>query len=216
MSAAGSDDSYRGTDALVRDALARLQRGDSAAKNDLFAIVERQFQRMARRLLHGSEQFAGVRQWEQTDDVVQELSVRMLRALDFKEIMSPRHFFKLAGRHLRWELKSLRDRYAAQKRPGRMLETNSGPDPEGGPPVAGKRLADAEAPLPWEVLMSRYLDVVEGVDEADGEILDLVIVSGLTQREAADTLDMALATFKRHYRDARRRLAERLREADDT
>lgn len=216
MSAAGSHDSRESTDALVRQALERLARGDVTAKNDLFAIVERQFQRMARRLLRGSETFDSVRRWEQTDDVVQELHIRMLRALDSVVIMSPRHFFKLAGSHLCWELKSLRDRHAARKRLGSMQETNSSPDPEGGPPVAGRKLADAEAPLAWDALMSRYLDVVELVEEADRELLDLVIVNGLTQSEAADTLDMSLATFKRHYRFARLRLGRQLREADNT
>lgn len=212
---AGAGDSHEGTDTLVQRALDRLARGDASAKNDLFAVVRRQFERMAQKLLRWNTEFDGLRRWEQTDDVVQELSTRMLRALDNLPIGTPRDFFKLAATNLRWELKALREHHAAAKRPDRLLETNTEHDPKGGAPIVGRQLAAAEARPDWDESVSRYLDVVEGMGEEDREMLDLVILNGLTQTEAAAVLDMPLITFRRRYDEARLRLARRIRGQDD-
>lgn len=212
MAAAGAGDSHEGTDSLVRQALDRLARGDASAKNELFALVRRQFERMARKLLRWNTSYDGLRRWEQTDDVVQQLSTRMLRALDTQSLTTPRDFFKLAATNLHWELKALREHHQAAKRSGRLLETNTEHDPKGGPPMVGRKLAEAAARPDWDETMARYLDAIEGVSADDREMLDLVILNGLTQEEAAATIEMPLSTFKRHYGDARLRLARRIRE----
>lgn len=202
------------TDTLVGQALARLRRGDATAKNDLFNLARGQFERMARKLFRGGG-FDDVRRWEQTDDVVQGLFIRMSSALDALTIETPRDFFRIAGVNIRWELKALRERHAAKKRPGRMLETNVEHDPKGGPPVVGRKIADVPSPDDWEVKVSRYLDVIEGAAADDREVLDLVFVNGLTREEAAGVLELSLATFNRRHRKARLWLGRHLRDLRD-
>jgi DNA-directed RNA polymerase specialized sigma24 family protein len=58
--------------------------------------------------------------------------------------------------------------------------------------------------------MSRYLDVVETLAEEHREVLDLILVNGLTRQEAADQLGMSLGTFKRRYADAVELLGKQL------
>ena len=55
--------------------LARLQAGDRAAWDELYARTGSRLEALARRMLHG---FPGVRQFEETADVLQNATLRLL------------------------------------------------------------------------------------------------------------------------------------------
>jgi RNA polymerase sigma factor (sigma-70 family) len=196
-----------GTDSKIAAAIARLRKGDPTAKNDLLSYAQRQFERMARALLHSGGSYEAVQDWEQTDDVVQEVQIRMSRALDsVKEIESPRDFFKLAANHIHWQLKALLATYKAEKRGGGHRVTNVKPNRKGGAPIVGGVVDDAEAPRDTFAEVSRYLDEIGTIPADEREMLDLIVILGLTREEAAARLGLTLATFKRRYRKACHRL----------
>jgi RNA polymerase sigma factor (sigma-70 family) len=207
-----ADEPSHPTDSLVRGAIERLHRGDPAAKNDLLAYAQQQLVRMVQKMLHGESGFAVVRRWEQTDDVVQGSLIRLSRTIDNLPINSPRDFFKLAATNIRWELKTLRDKYLAEKSHAQHHHTDvPAALAEGGAPI-DRVLADMAAPPDSFAAISGFLDVIETLTDDEREILDLRLVHGLTRQEAADHLGLTLATFKRRYSDACDRLGEALGE----
>ena len=87
-------------------------------------------------------------------------------------------------------------------------DVDHGAGPETG--AAGGIIAGAmAAPNAFEEL-SRFLDEIGKLSDEDREMIDLIVVYGLTNQEAADTLGMSLSTFRRRYRDACCRLGELL------
>jgi len=207
-------DSFQANDALVKRAIERLQAGHPDAKNDLLVYAQRQLVRMAQAMLYRETEFETVRRWEQTDDVVQGSLMRMSTTIDKVPIASPRDFFKLAATNIRWELKTLREKHLAKKRQATRHETDYRPGPDGNLTDGGGRLDSLEARLDPFAELSRFLDEIETIPEHDREIFDLILVNGLTLEEAADAIDVSLATFKRHYRDARVRLGSMLQDQD--
>lgn len=195
-------------DARVARALERLSSGDPDAKNDLLTLALGQIERMSRKHLHAGTTYEGVRRWEQTDDVVQGVLERVSRALDRHDITSPKAFFTLAANHVHWELKTLRDKYLAQKSIASHHETDTPPIANDATRLANGRTANAVAAPDTFAEMSRLLDSVDKLTAADREMIDLVVFLGLTQQQAADHLGIALATFKRRYIEARLRLEQ--------
>lgn len=206
MAPDGDAGRHEGIDAMVRAALARHAAGDPTAKNDLLAHAQTQLQRTARRLLRGSPAYRSVGRWEQTDDVVQGLLMRMTAALDGEPIASPRDFFKIAAKHIHWELKALRERHLAKKRDIDKHHTDA--DDGGGDQVRGGegKLEAQPARLDKYAAFKLYLDEIDTLSAADREILDLIFMHALTREEAADCLGLTLPTFKRRYRAALLRL----------
>src|SRR5262245_35729 len=88
----------------------RMRAGDEAAADELFRRLGDRLERLARKMLRG---FPAVRRWEQTPDVLQKASLRLLRALQKVRPDSTRAFFALAGKHMRYELMDLKRHYRA-------------------------------------------------------------------------------------------------------
>lgn len=196
-------------DSLVRSALERLAKGDPTAKEDLLTHTRTQFTRMARKLLRGSPAYQSIGRWEQTDDVVQGLLMRMSDTIDqLKRFESPRDFFRLAAKNIHWELKSLRERHIAAKRNIGKYQSDVEHLPDNGPDDVGGHVVNARAREDGLATLSQYLDDIDTLSAEDRELLDLVLIHSLTIEEAAAHLKMAPATFKRHYRNARLRLRD--------
>lgn len=212
-----------GTDSRIAAALDRLHKGDPTAKNDLLEYTWTQLVRMSRKLLRGVPDFAIVRQWDQTDDVVQGLMLRMSSTIDHIDqidridrgkILSVRDFFGLASKQIRWELKTLRDKYLAQKRGAAKLVTNGGAAQDGGSSNAGGGVEQVEARPDEFAEMNRYLERIESLSPAEQEMIDLIVIHSLTRKEAAARLGMARATFNRKYREVCDRLRHEILEEE--
>src|SRR5436305_216630 len=74
--------------------LARMRAGDEAARNELFRHATGRLERLTRKMLH---QFPGVRRWAETDDVLQNALIRLLRTLEAVRPATPRDFLGLAA-----------------------------------------------------------------------------------------------------------------------
>src|SRR5437868_1906753 len=86
----------------------RIHDGDRQAEDELIGRVAGRLERLTRKMLHS---FPGVTQWEQTDDVLQNALMRLLRTLEKLKPENTRAFFGLATEHLRRELLDLNRHY---------------------------------------------------------------------------------------------------------
>jgi RNA polymerase sigma-70 factor (ECF subfamily) len=85
----------------LADCLDRLAAGDAAARDRILELTQARLRVLAHRLLH---QFPQVRRWEETDDVLQNASLRLHRALAEVHPGSARDLLALAARQIHREL----------------------------------------------------------------------------------------------------------------
>src|SRR5438445_5611148 len=84
--------------------LERMRAGDLTAREALFGHVCERLRRLTRKMLKG---YPGVQRWAETDDVLQNALLRLLRALQEVWPASTREFFGLAAEQMRRELLDL-------------------------------------------------------------------------------------------------------------
>jgi hypothetical protein len=82
----------------------RIRAGDRCAPDELLRATADRLERLTRKMLG---RFPSVRRWEQTADVMQNASLRLLRALQQIDPTSVRDFFGLAAEQIRRELLDL-------------------------------------------------------------------------------------------------------------
>src|SRR5262245_41118131 len=85
----------------LKSLIDRLKSGDAKAKDELVSCACDRLLRLTRKMLKSKPSVA---RWEQTDDVFQNASIRLCRALNDATPESVEHFFNLAALHIRREL----------------------------------------------------------------------------------------------------------------
>jgi RNA polymerase sigma-70 factor (ECF subfamily) len=150
--------------------------------------------------------FPGVRKWEETSDVLQNVLLRLDRALQTVEVTSARDFLRLATTQIRRELIDLSRHHYGPEGLGANLVPPGQAEPSDTPPEPEDNRDD-----PYH--LSRWHDLhcqIAGLDEEDRELWELLYYQGLKQADAAALLGIPLTTFKRRWRSARVRLMTRL------
>jgi DNA-directed RNA polymerase specialized sigma24 family protein len=99
-----------------------MRDGRVQAPDELISHVRERLQRLTRKML---QDYPGVKRWEQTDDVLQNALVRLLRALRDVRPASMREFFGLASVQIRRELLDLAKHYYGPSPPRRKQPTGS-------------------------------------------------------------------------------------------
>ncbi|MCI0458586.1 MAG: sigma-70 family RNA polymerase sigma factor [Gemmataceae bacterium] len=188
--------------------LDRMRAGDASARDELLRAVSQRLERLARQMLR---RFPGVARWEQTDDVLQNALLRLLRALQEVRPASMRDFFGLAATQMRRELLDLARHYQGPEGLGahhisRHLEPPSAADSQA--PVAEPAdRAEADADLE---LWSAFHQAVEQLPAEEREVVSLVFYHGLTQAEVAALSGVAERTIRRRWRSASLKLQDAL------
>src|SRR5947199_210870 len=78
----------------VQELIERLKAGDPSAREALIAGTSERLHRLTRKMLRD---YPGVQRWEQTDDVRQNATMRLYRALAEVTPPTARDFFRLAA-----------------------------------------------------------------------------------------------------------------------
>lgn len=178
----------------------RLRAGDPAARDELIAASRDRLARLARKMLKG---YPGVHRWEQTDDVLQNASVRLCRALEEAVPATPADFFRLAALQVRRELIDLARHYYGPQGAGAhhasagALPARDG-DAPGGPEPA-EATNDPARLLAW----AEFHRQAEALPDEDRSAFDLIWYQGLSQAEAAEVLGVSERTVKRRWQSAR-------------
>src|SRR5438067_153673 len=161
------------------DWLERIRGGDAAARDELLGRVCGRLERLARKMLRG---YPNVRRWADTDDVLQNALLRLLRSLEKTEPESVRAFFGLAAEHLRRELIDLARHFYGPHGLGRHCGGSLGVQESQGPNREPAAPADSAADL------ERWCAFHEGVERLpteEREVVGLIFYHDWTQTEVA-------------------------------
>lgn len=194
------------TSAQIQLRLDRLRVGDASARDELLTIACDRLARMARKMLRG---YRDVRRWEQTDDVLQNASVRLCRALDDVKPASVRSFINLAAVQIRRELIDLARHYGGPEGPGRHHASRAGPDSS----ADGRdrlEVADGTDDPARLASWTEFHATIGTLPDEEREVFDLLWYHGLNQAEAADLLGVTERVVKYRWRSARLRLHQLL------
>src|SRR5262249_24902271 len=116
--------------AQLHNWLDRMRAGDLSAREELLRSVGKRLERIARKMLRD---FRGVKRWAQTDDVLQNALLRLLRALREVRPTSVRDFFGLAAQQMRRELLDLLRHFQGRRGIGANHASHGPSDDSQGP-----------------------------------------------------------------------------------
>jgi RNA polymerase sigma-70 factor (ECF subfamily) len=177
----------------------RMNAGDPAARDQLIKHASKRLRTLTRRMLR---HFRRVRRWEDTDDVLQNAVVRLLRALRAAPPESVASFFRLATCQVRRELLDLARHYYGPRGPGTRHHSDPPAAAEGATPAPAEPSDSTNDPArlaQWTELHA----AVEGLPADERDVFELVWYQGLAHAEAAAVLGVAEVTVRRRWLSAR-------------
>jgi RNA polymerase sigma-70 factor (ECF subfamily) len=168
--------------------LERLRAGDASARDELLRAVGTRLEQLARKML---QRFPNVQRWAETNDVLQNSMLRLLRSLEKVEPSSMRDFYNLAAGLMRSELLSLARHFARANRH------------EGGP--LGE--ADLEPPAPADDAAelerwTRFHEACAGLPVEEREVVGLIFYHGWEQADVAQWFSVSVRTVQRRWQSA--------------
>jgi RNA polymerase sigma-70 factor (ECF subfamily) len=176
--------------------LQRIRAGDAQARDELLRSVCGQLEALARRMLR---KFPRVQRWEQTNDVLNNALLRLLRALEQVEPESSRAFYGLAAEQIRRELLDLARHYQGRLGLGANYESvRLNPDAPTGAGEPTERMEDPDELERW----CAFHEEVEKLPAEEREVVGLVFYHGWTQEEVADLFGVNVRTVQRRWQSA--------------
>jgi RNA polymerase sigma-70 factor (ECF subfamily) len=182
-----------------------LNTNEPGAREELLKLTHDRLLAMIRGLL---SRYPNIRRWEESDDILQNVHVRLLRCLDQVSIGTARDFLSLAATNMRRELIDLSRHYYGSEGSGKNHATPSGnteSDHRVGQEL-GTRQDDPAILAEWAELH----EYVAKLPDDEREIMDLHWYHGLSQKETAALLGISVKTVKRRWLAAKAILAIRL------
>jgi RNA polymerase sigma factor (sigma-70 family) len=164
--------------------LARWQQGDRQAADELIRRVGLRLEALASRMLR---RYPVVRTQAQTSDVMQEASLRLLKALREVTPESMLHFFNLASKHIRFQLLDLA-RCCRRGVPHPLSEQDE-------PVARGTERGELEELDRWTAMH----EVVERLPDDQREVFGLRFYQGGTWAEIAELLRVNEKTGRRRW-----------------
>jgi RNA polymerase sigma-70 factor (ECF subfamily) len=171
----------------------RIRGGDLAAREGMLRAVHARLERLARKMLR---RFPAVGRWEQSDDLLNNAVLRLLRALQDVEPTSVRDFFGLAAEQMRRELLDLARRYRSRRVYGPShLAGPQGSHAGGTAPEPPAAEEDPDELDRW----CAFHEAVDRLPVEQREVVGLIYYQGWTQAEVAEHMNMSKRTVQRHW-----------------
>ena len=186
--------------------LDRLNAGDAVGRDRLLAYARDRLLRLTRKMLGD---FARIRRYEESDDVLQNALVRLVRRLGAVRVATVAEFFHLAAGEIRRELIDLARHYYGPRGPGR----NEASLPEPTSSTGGGRLAEPSEHTADPGRLALWTDfhaAVERLPAQDREVFSLIWYHELTQDQVASLVGVSVPTVKRRWLTARLALQQLL------
>ena len=182
--------------------LDRIQAGDPSASDDLLRNVGDRLKRLARKMLR---RFPGVQRWADADDVLQNATLRLLRALKEVRPASTQEFFSLAAEQMRRELLDMTRHFFGPEGEGANHASGIEPveAPAAAPPGRTDDFGDLERWHAFHVAVAR-------LPAEEREVVGLVFYHGWTQARIAELFQVDERTVRRRWQAACLRLAEQV------
>lgn len=188
----------------------RLNAGDLTARAELLRLTMDRLLAMVRKML---ARYPGVRRWEESDDVLQNVMVRLDRCLAQGQVNSPIDYFRLAATNMRRELIDLARHHYGPQGGGANHATPNGKSLE----EHADALPAAAHDDPAVFLVARELhEMIDVLPAEVREVVELHWYLGMTQSETASALGLSLSTVKRRCVEAKLLLQERIEPPSDS
>ena len=184
---------------VLADSLASLHRGDADAMNELIEACQTRLQRLSSRLLQSHPECRDG--WGDTNDLVQEASISLWRALCELKPDSERHLYALAALQVRRRVIDLARKFSGPRSPVANRDTNVIARPEGEivrSDNAVAPLTDAESLEDW----ARFHAAVDELPKNLGEVFSMRFYLGAGQEQIAATFGCDVRTVRRRWRQA--------------
>jgi RNA polymerase sigma factor (TIGR02999 family) len=184
----------------LNDWLARWRAGERQAGEELMRAAYPRLEVLARKMLAG---FPNVRPVNDTQDVLQNAALRLVRSLEQvdRPPATTREFYALAAVEIRRVLLDLARDLAAMKRTGRCQQVAL---PDSGPPDQRDLPEDLER---W----AAFHEAVEQLPAEEREAVGLIFYHGWTQKQVAELFGVSERTIARRWLGACVRLERMLR-----
>ncbi len=150
----------------------------------------------------------GVARWKKIDDLVQNSSLRLWKALEKHHPPTPLDYFRLAAATIRRELIDLSRHYfgpqgiAANQAKSWLQNSSSSPAPD----PMGNSTFDPVKLSNW----TEFHQYVDNLPDEERILFDLLWYEGLTLHEAAESIGMSERTLRRRWQLARVQLYRQL------
>jgi RNA polymerase sigma factor (sigma-70 family) len=198
-----ADPSFQTTQ--LQACLERMRAGDPTARDELLRHGYERLQRLTRKMLKG---YPGVKRWAQTDDVLQNALLRLLRALEDVSPATIRDFFALMTEEIRRELIDMARHYYGPLGLGTKHATNAGDSQTHSPRYEPADASDEPGAL---AAWCEFHEQVRNLSDEEREVVGLLFYQGLTQAEAAAVLHVTVRTVQRRWQAALLKLHQVLR-----
>lgn len=189
----------------LEDLVTRMRDGDAAARDELLNRSAARLLELTRRMIRD---FRRVGRWEQTEDVCQNASLRLWRALQSTRPGTVADFQRLAAAQIRRELIDLARSYYGPEGVGAHHHSDAaGAEVSGSPPPAYEAPQTTHDPgrvAAW----TEFHCLAERLPADEREVFDLLWYAGMSQAGAAAALGVSEPTIRRRWRAARLRLAQ--------
>ena len=182
---------------MLQGYIDKMLEGDDSYRQ---LLVDHSYRRLRLLVKKRMSLFPGVQRWEQTDDVLQQASMKLWKSLEAVRPATVRDFFGLAATQIRRTLIDLARHYGGKQGIGAKHVTNERAGDKGR--EQPEELDDTSDPAKlaeWSELHAK----VEELSKDQREIIDLLYYQGMTQPEAAQMLGMSERTLKRRWRETR-------------
>jgi RNA polymerase sigma factor (sigma-70 family) len=197
---------------VLQGFLERAIAGDVAARQRLLERTRDRLMHHARRFLHG--RYARLEPFAQTDDVVQQLFLKILQHqdrfwvnADGQPVRSLAEFFGHTSAWMRDVLcDQLRKAYGRDDNHPAVLPLDGGPSDTGPRYEPSSNTADGEKVRRW----TEFHEAVARLPAEQGAVFDLLWYQGLSQAEAAALLGVAVPTVKLRWMKARLQVQQAL------
>lgn len=182
----------------IEACLARIRAGDVSAREELFAACRRRLELLVHSALH--TKYPNVRRLADTQDVLQDVCIRLDAALKTVPVTTAKHFLCLASNHIRFALLGFAREVRRRERENGRPAADDPPDPPN-PPTA---FSTDE--------MVAFHEEVDRLPADEREVFWLTYYFGLSRDDTARVLGVSLGTVKLRWARAKVRLSERLRD----
>jgi RNA polymerase sigma-70 factor (ECF subfamily) len=198
--------------AVLHGQMARALTGDAEARQRLLELTRHRLMRHARRFLHG--RYARLQPLEQTDDVVQQLYLKILQNedrfwvnADGEPVRSLAEFFGHTSAWMRDVLCDLlRKAYGRDDNRPAVLPLDGGSSDAGPRHEPGSSTLDGEKLRRW----TEFHEAVARLPDDLRAVFDLLWYQELSQAEAAELLGIAVPTVKLRWMKARLQVQQTL------
>jgi len=178
----------------------RHSRGDAGVLNELLEASLDRLRRLAGKMLADNP---AIRRWEGTDDLLQNATLRLHRALRDVRPATVRDFFKLAALQIRRELTDLARHHYGPHGHAAHHATDPGKVDRTGKVAPLHDAAEARSGPLTQLQQREFHEHVQSLPDEEREVFDLIFYQGLSQDEVAGMLGVAVRTVKRRWRSAR-------------